>query len=311
MTHLEKNNRLSRHQHGFRPKRGCHSNLIEMWEKSIDKVDKHGPTIEMWSFDLQKAFDLLDHGKALTLCHMAGINGFVGKCLENWLVSRKQYIQCGLSKSEDRIVNKSCVQGSVLGPTIWLIYVQSLLDRLEDRCDFFAYANDVAIIKKISTTEEKEDFEGILQILLEWGREYGMKWGANKTQRMAHRYQNSGGKTPMEILFNGNTIRPTETLESLGILFSKECIPYAQIERVRSSVRTMRTLIRKNYRIRTPEIMLRLYKTYILPRISYYPAGIFKKEIKDTLIKNDRRKQHFLNFGLNSAISGAPPGIHE
>ena len=69
-----------------------------MWEKSIDKVDKHGPTIEMWSFDLQKAFDLLDHGKALTLCHMAGINGFVGKSLENWLVSRKQYVQCGLSK---------------------------------------------------------------------------------------------------------------------------------------------------------------------------------------------------------------------
>ena len=58
-------------------------------------------------------------------------------------------------------------------------------------------------------------------------------------------------------------------MESLGILFSKECIPYAQIERVRSNVRTMRTLIRKNYRIRTPEIMLRLYKTYILPRISY------------------------------------------
>ena len=51
--------RLSRHQHGFRPKGGGHSNLIEMWEKSIDKVDKHGPTIEMWSFDLQKAFDLV------------------------------------------------------------------------------------------------------------------------------------------------------------------------------------------------------------------------------------------------------------
>jgi hypothetical protein len=81
--------------------------------------------------------------------------------------------------------------------------------------------------------------------------------------------QDTENGTQMEILFDGNIIRPSETLESLGILFSKECIPYAQIERVRSSVRTMRTLIRKNYRIRTPEIMLRLYKTYILPKISY------------------------------------------
>jgi hypothetical protein len=86
-----------------------------------------------------------------------------------------------------------------------------------------------------------------------------MKWGANKTQRMALRYQNSRGKTPMEILFDGNIIKPSATLESLGILFSKECIPYAQIERVKSSVRTMKTLIRKNYRIRTPKIVLRLH----------------------------------------------------
>jgi hypothetical protein len=158
-----------------------------MWEKCIDKVDKHGPTIEMWSFDLQKAFDMLDHGKALKLCHEAGINGFVGKSLENWLISRKQYVQCGLSKSEDRIVNKSCVQGSVLGPTIWLIYVQSLLDLLEDRCDLHAYADDVLITKKISNKRERKDFKEILQILLDWGREFGMTWGANKTQRMALR----------------------------------------------------------------------------------------------------------------------------
>ena len=85
ITHLEQNNQLSRHQHGFRPKRGCHSNLIEMWERCIDKVDRDGPTIEMWSFDLQKAFDMLDHGKALKLCHEAGIGGLVGKSLENWL----------------------------------------------------------------------------------------------------------------------------------------------------------------------------------------------------------------------------------
>ena len=64
----------------------------------------------------------------------------------------------------------------------------------------------------------------------------------------------------MEILFDGNKIKPAETaVESLGILFSKECIPYAQIERVRSNVRTMRTLIRKNYRIRYAKVIQNLY----------------------------------------------------
>jgi hypothetical protein len=87
-----------------------------------------------------------------------------------------------------------------------------------------------------------------------------MKWGANKTQRMAYRYQNCGGNPPMEILFDGNIIKPAESaVESLGILFSKECIPYAQIERVRSNLRTMRTLIRKTKSSKVNEYIATIY----------------------------------------------------
>ena len=74
---------------------------------------------------------------------------------------------------------------------------------------------------------------------------------------------------PPEILFDGKIIKPTKTIESLGVLLNKGCVPYAQIERVRQNIRTMKTLISKNYRIRTEEILERLYKTYILPRINY------------------------------------------
>ena len=81
MNHLKRHNRLSKQQHGYRPKMGCHTNLLEAWEKGVDMTDEHGPKIEVWSFDLQKAFDLLDHGKSLKLCHIAGINGNVGRCL--------------------------------------------------------------------------------------------------------------------------------------------------------------------------------------------------------------------------------------
>ena len=112
MIHLNKHNMLTRHQHGFRPKRGCHTNLLEAQDKIVKKADDHGASIEVWSFDLQKAFDLLDHGKVLKLCHKAGINGKVGKSLENWLTSRHQFVQCGKEVSNDRTVNRSCVQGS-------------------------------------------------------------------------------------------------------------------------------------------------------------------------------------------------------
>ena len=167
--------------------------------------------IETWSFDLQKAFDLLDHGKALSLCHKAGINGHVGRSLENWLTNRHQYVQCNNEISGLRTVNRSCIQGSVLGPSMWLIYVQSLLDRLEDEnVDHYAYADDVAIIAKISSEEEVESFNKTLDILLKWGTDYEMKWGAHKTQRLAIRYQNCGAGKPPELYFDGKKILATE-----------------------------------------------------------------------------------------------------
>ena len=269
MAHLKRHNRLSRQQHGFRPKMGCHTNLLEAWEKGIDLTDEHGPEIELWSFDLQKAFDLLDHGKSLELCHKAGINGNVGRCLQSWLTNRRQYVQCGKERSRDRIVNRSCIQGSVLGPTLWIIYIQSLLDRLENRCNYYAYADDVTLIAKIGSNQEIENFNEILKILLTWGKEFSMKWGAHKTQRMAMRYHKCGGRDPPVMSFDGKNIEVSETMESLGVILCKGGIGYGHLTKIKNRIAATRTLIWKNYRIRTQEILEKLYITYIVPQINY------------------------------------------
>ena len=66
-------------------------------------------------------------------------------------------------------MGRSFVQGSVLGPTLWLIYIQSLLDRLVHKCIYYAYADDVTIVAKISTKTEIKRFQKTLKTLLDWG----------------------------------------------------------------------------------------------------------------------------------------------
>ena len=143
MKHLEGNKLLSDRQHGFRQKRGTFSNVIELWEHIMQKIDDEGSLVEMRSFDLTKAFDLLIHEKALLLCHSFGVTGDTGRCIENWLTDRTQYVECVNKKPSKVPVGKSCVQGSVLGPTLWYIYIQSLMNRLKDKCEFYAYADDL------------------------------------------------------------------------------------------------------------------------------------------------------------------------
>ena len=83
MEHLETNNLLSNRQHSFRPKRGTFSNLTRLWESVVSKVEEERALVELWNFDLTKAFDLLDHSKVLHLCHQAGIGGYLGFCIQN------------------------------------------------------------------------------------------------------------------------------------------------------------------------------------------------------------------------------------
>ena len=120
IDHLELNNLLSNNQHGFRPFRGTATNLTQLWEQVMDKVENEGALVELWNFDLTKAFDMLDHAKVLELLHSSGVYGNLGLAIQNWLVKRTQVVEIGTTKSDEKIVGRSCVQGSVLGPTLWL-----------------------------------------------------------------------------------------------------------------------------------------------------------------------------------------------
>ena len=69
--------------------------------------------------------------------------------------------------------------------------------------------------------------------------------------------------------FDGKNIEVTETMESLGVILSKGGIGYGHLTKIKNRIAATRTLIWKNYRIRTQEILEKLYTTYIVPQINY------------------------------------------
>ena len=271
-THLEKHGLLSSRQHGFRNGMGTTTNLLQMWEKLIETVEKEGPLCEMWSFDLTKAFDLLDHAKVLELLHSAGISGGFGQSIESWLTNRYQYVEVNGIKSNKTIVGKSCVQGSVFGPTLWLVYIQPLMKRLEKmKVQFYGYADDIAIIKRIRTEQDQREFEVILRTLQEWADEFGMRWSPAKTQRLVFKYQGCRPPhDPREIHFGGVKIVPQKaTAESLGLLINSSCVFTAHIKRVRDKIKTMVYQVKRNFANIHPEVQKKIYKIYMQSKIDY------------------------------------------
>ena len=304
-AHLEEHSLFDPNQYGFRNGMGTQTNLLQMWELIIDKLEKEGALVEFWSFDLTKAFDLLDHNKVLNLLKKAGVTGRFGKCIQNWLCGRNQYVEVEKTKSSTVPVGKSCVQGSVLEPTLWLVYMQSLMDELKKNgVNYYGYADVIAIIKTIKTLKDKEEFEKILKILENWAVKYGMNWSPLRTQRLVLKYKGcKEPHSPYEIFFEGQSIIPLEsTAESLGLLIGKNCIFGAQIKRITDRIKSITCSVRRNFANRSPEILVKIYNTYVQSRLDYcsqvwYPG-------KESLIRPiENAVKTFWKLGS----SGVPP----
>ena len=279
IQHLEDHKLLSDFQDGFRPKRGTFTGLTKFWELVTSKVEKHRSLVEVYNYDLTKAFDRLNHSKVLHLLHKAGIGGKLGACIQDWLTTRTQFVEMGIHKSPEAEVMMSCIQGSVLGPTLWTLYINSLLVRLEKskvKVDFFAYADDLTIVKHLNTPKELSEFNDTMEILLQWAREFNMTWSPAKTQRLVLKHRGAREPhPPLDIYFGGNKVLPLETRTlktkcvSLGVSISKDMVFTDQRHRIATDIKAKKEFVIRFFSNLTEELLIRFYWAYIFPTISY------------------------------------------
>ena len=117
---------------------------------------------------------------------------------------------------------------------------------------------------------------GRLALLLTWAKEFNMKWSPLKTQRLVFKHRGCREPCPPRVIhFNGDQIIPMDSkslktkCESLGVLISKNLIFLDHINRVTNSIKSMTTLMNRNFYNKTDELLDKFYKTYIIPRQIY------------------------------------------
>ncbi|XP_046750591.1 uncharacterized protein LOC124413848 [Diprion similis] len=154
IEYIERSDILTDEQSGFRRNYSCETalqNTIIIWRKSLDRSKMIGVIF----LDLKRAFETINRRLLLQKLANYGIMGTTWKWIKSYLENRTQQVKYGNKMSEKRKTKFGVPQGSVLGPLLFILYINDLVRQLEF-CQCKMFADDTVIFISGTNTEEIE-----------------------------------------------------------------------------------------------------------------------------------------------------------
>ena len=164
---LDTYNILCENQYGFRPGRSCEHALLNAKDRILNSMSKKQVTL-LLLIDFSKAFDLVDHSILLNKLEHYGIRGIALNWFKSYLKNRNQFVSIGTSESSAKQIIYGVPQGSILGPLLFIIYINDL-PQISEIAKFIMYADDANIFLTGENINEVYDKLKILSdVLVKW-----------------------------------------------------------------------------------------------------------------------------------------------
>ena len=261
LNHLEENNLLHESQHGFRTNRSVATCLLEYLGDVSESIDKEIPWVTFIG-DFAKAFDKVPFKILLKKLEKHGVKGKLFKWIENWTKDRKQRVVLNGTESDWADVISSVVQGSVLGPILFLIFINDLDIKIQEKAPgvkLYKFADDSKIGQSITTKEDLKKFQEAIDALVEWCEFNGMQLHPDKCSIM--KFGNA-----IEENFNlmGKQVIETECERDLGVYVSSDLKSSKHVKAISGKANGVLSRLKRAVTYRN-ETFIDLYKVYVRP----------------------------------------------
>ena len=302
VAYLEKNNLIRDSQHGFRHGRSCLSNLLSFLDCVTAIIDS-GSSMDAIYLDFAKAFDKVPHRRLLLKLGDHGIRGKLLAWIADWLRNRRQRVCINGALSDWSNVVSGVPQGSVLGPILFLIYINDLDLGVNNL--LFKFADDTKLLGKVDDVSDRDRLQADLNMLTNWSKDWLMKFNADKC-RVLH-FGNGNNKFDYSI--EGQLLDNANTVKDLGVEVSADLKSSAQCVRAYNKASRALGMIHRTVSCRNQDIMLSLYKTLVRPHLEYCASAwspCYKKD-KELLERVQHRFTRMItavkHFGYSDRLS--------
>ena len=258
IKHIQQNNLLNKSQHGFTNGKSCSTNLLEFFERIISNLDDGIPTDVIY-LDFAKAFDKVPISKLLHKVRSLNIDRKLVQWISEWLTKRKQRVVISGCSSEWADVLSGVPQGSVLGPILFLIFINDIDNAAETIELLNKFADDTKAGQSIRSPEDNVKLQNALNKLFSWSETWGMKFNIDKCKVLHFGKKNQCYSYEM----NGVEISKSEAEKDLGIWMTRDLKPSVQCAEAYRISSTMLNQLSRAFHYRDRFVFLRLYKTYV------------------------------------------------
>ena len=267
VEHLEDNNLITKHQHGFRAGRSCTTQLIECIEDWSIAVDE-GKFVDVIYLDFRAAFDKVPHQRLLKKVWSYGIRGKIYEWIANFLYSRKQRVLVNGHSSRWESVVSGVPQGSVLGPVLFLIFINDIPEAMNSITKLFA--DDTKIYRTISSHEDKLRLQEDVQRATDWSNRWQMPFNIKKCKMMQIGLQTQGSDYQISNSEGAlSTITSVDSEKDLGVSFDGRLTFNSHVGlKVKKANRNL-GLIMKTFQYMSVDMFKVLYKALVRPHLEY------------------------------------------
>ena len=269
--HLAIESILADCQHGFRSQRSCETQLVQFFHDLVSNLDRalnrnHRQT-DVIIMDFAKAFDKVPHRRLLYKLDYYGIRGSTHKWITSWLSGRFQKVVLDGQASDPVPVLSGVPQGSVLGPVLFLIFINDLPENIRSSVRLFA--DDCVLYRNIESPADCQILQDDLNSLAQWEADWQMKFNVAKCHSMRVTRHPPDKHIQFEYTLHQQRLEQVQSAKYLGITISDDLDWGQHISEISSKATKTLGFLRRNLAFAPRHTKEVAYKTLVRPKLEY------------------------------------------
>ena len=264
LKHLDKNDILTDCQHGFRARRSCETQLLTLAEELVSGMHK-GQQHDLIVLDFSKAFDRVPHERLLRKLDHYGVRGSTLKWIRAFLTDRVQQVTVEGATSGSVQVLSGVPQGTVLGPLLFLVFINDLPDCVDSRIRLFD--DDCILYRFIKERHDCELLQSDLNNLAAWEKKWGMAFHPEKCS--AIRVTRAKNPISSSYTLKGHALQMEDSTRYLGVELQSNMSWNRHMDQAVKKANSTLGFIRRNLRVSNEQTKSSAYFSMVRPIVEY------------------------------------------